>query len=41
MQWGGVLGVVSLGQLVVATVVMSLYSWQLTLLVVVCFVPLA
>jgi putative ABC transport system ATP-binding protein len=41
MQWGGVLGLVSVGQLVVATVVMSLYSWQLTLLVLACFVPLA
>src|SRR3712207_2848887 len=41
MQWGGVLGVVSVGQLLVATVVMALYSWQLTLLVLVCFVPLA
>ena len=40
MQWGGVLGVVSLGQLVVATVVMFVYSWQLTLLVLVCFIPL-
>src|SRR3954453_10699939 len=41
MQWGGVLGVVSLGQLLVATVVMAVYSWQLTLLVLACFVPLA
>ncbi|MGY1824365.1 ABC transporter ATP-binding protein [Geodermatophilus sp. SYSU D00079] len=41
MQWGGVLGVVSVGQLLVATVVMAVYSWQLTLLVLVCFVPLA
>jgi len=40
MQWGGVLGLVSVGQLVVATVVMSVYSWQLTLLVLVCFIPL-
>ena len=40
MQWGGVLGLVSLGQLVVATVVMAFYSWQLTLLVLACFVPL-
>jgi ATP-binding cassette subfamily B protein len=40
MQWGGVLGLVSVGQLVVATVVMSLYSWQLTLLVLACFIPL-
>jgi putative ABC transport system ATP-binding protein len=41
MQWGGVLGVVSVGQLVVATGVMAYYSWQLTLLVLACFVPLA
>src|SRR4051812_3016246 len=40
MQWGGVLGLVSVGQLVVATVVMAVYSWQLTLLVLVCFIPL-
>jgi putative ABC transport system ATP-binding protein len=40
MQWGGVLGLVSLGQLVVAVVVMAVYSWQLTLLVLVCFIPL-
>src|SRR3712207_6067529 len=40
MQWGGVLGVISLGQLLVATVVMFVYSWQLTLLVLACFVPL-
>jgi ATP-binding cassette, subfamily B, bacterial len=40
MQWGGVLGVVSVGQLLVATVVMAVYSWQLTVLVLVCFVPL-
>ncbi|GAB4082829.1 ABC transporter ATP-binding protein [Modestobacter muralis] len=41
MQWGGVLGLISVGQLVVATIVMAVYSWQLTLLVLVCFVPLA
>jgi len=40
MQWGGILGVVSLGQIVIATVVMAIYSWQLTLLVYVCFFPL-
>jgi putative ABC transport system ATP-binding protein len=40
MQWGGVLGLVSVGQLVVATIVMACYSWQLTLLVLACFVPL-
>ncbi|MGI8722692.1 MAG: ABC transporter ATP-binding protein [Geodermatophilaceae bacterium] len=41
MQWGGILGVVSLGQIVIATVVMAVYSWQLTLLVYLCFFPLA
>ena len=40
MQWGGVLLIVSLGQLIVATVLMALYSWQLTLLVWSCFLPL-
>src|SRR5688500_20373821 len=41
MQWGGVLGVVSFGQLTVATVVMAFYSWQLTLILLACFIPLA
>ena len=40
MQWGGLLLVVSLGQLAVATVLMTIYSWQLTVLVWVCFLPL-
>jgi ATP-binding cassette subfamily B protein len=40
MQWGGVLLLVSLGQLVVATALMAYYSWQLTLLVWACFLPL-
>ena len=40
MQWGGLLLVVSVGQLVVATVLMAIYSWQLTLLVWACFLPL-
>jgi putative ABC transport system ATP-binding protein len=40
MQWGGVLGVISVGQLIVATGVMAFYSWPLTLVVLVCFVPL-
>ncbi|MDX6257727.1 MAG: ATP-binding cassette, subfamily bacterial [Frankiales bacterium] len=40
MQWGGLLLVVSAAQLVVATVIMVVYSWQLTLLVYICFVPL-
>lgn len=37
---GGVLFVVSIGQVLVATVIMALYSWQLTLVVWVCFAPL-
>jgi len=40
MQWGGILGVLSLGQLVVASVIMAVYSWQLTLLVYLCFIPM-
>ncbi len=40
MQWGGLLLVVSVGQLLVATVLMAVYSWQLTLLVWLCFLPL-
>ncbi|XVQ13859.1 ABC transporter ATP-binding protein [Spirillospora sp. CA-255316] len=41
MQWGGLLIIVSLGQLVVASVLMAVYSWQLTLLVWAAFLPLA
>jgi len=40
VQWGGLLLVLSVGQLLVATVLMAIYSWQLTLLVWVCFLPL-
>ncbi len=40
VQWGGVLLLVSALQLTVATVVMAVYSWQLTLLTWACFVPL-
>jgi ATP-binding cassette, subfamily B, bacterial len=40
MQWGGLLMVVSFGQLLVATALMAFYSWQLTLLVWLCFLPL-
>src|SRR3954447_1325584 len=40
MQWGGLLMLVSLGQLLVATVLMAIYSWQLTIIVWVCFLPL-
>jgi ATP-binding cassette subfamily B protein len=40
MQWGGMLVIASTGQLIVASVLMAFYSWQLTLLVFACFVPL-
>ena len=40
IQWGGLLLVLSAGQLLVATVLMAVYSWQLTLLVWACFLPL-
>ena len=33
LQWGGVILLVSFGQLTVTTVVMAVYSWQLTLVV--------
>ncbi len=41
MQWGGLLVVVSTVQLLLATGLMLFWSWQLTLLVYVCFLPLA
>ncbi|GLX92797.1 ABC transporter ATP-binding protein [Herbidospora sp. NBRC 101105] len=40
MQWGGLLIIVASGQLVIATVLMAVYSWQLTLLVWGLFLPL-
>ncbi|MEV6981975.1 ABC transporter ATP-binding protein [Sphaerisporangium sp. NPDC051017] len=40
MQWGGLMVIVSLGQLLIASVLMAVYSWQLALLVWACFVPL-
>jgi len=40
MQWGGLMIIVAFGQLLVASVLMFAYSWQLTLLVWLCFVPL-
>ncbi len=41
VQFGGILIVVSLGQFVLASVLMFVYSWQLALVVYTCFVPLA
>jgi ABC-type multidrug transport system fused ATPase/permease subunit len=40
LQFGGLLLVVSLGQLTVTTIVMLVYSWQLTLVVFAAFAPL-
>jgi putative ABC transport system ATP-binding protein len=41
MQWGGLLLVVSVGQVTLATALMLVWSWQLGLLVLACFVPYA
>jgi ATP-binding cassette, subfamily B, bacterial len=41
MQWGGLMLLVNLGQLVLATAVMLVYSWQLALVVIVTISPLA
>ncbi|MCW2608084.1 MAG: putative ABC-type multidrug transport system, ATPase and permease component [Frankiales bacterium] len=40
MQWGGLLVVVSSAQMLLATALMLVWSWQLTLVVYVCFLPL-
>ena len=40
MQWGGLLVVVSTLQMLLATVLMLVWSWQLTVLVYLCFLPL-
>jgi ATP-binding cassette, subfamily B, bacterial len=40
LQWGGVILLVSVGQLTVTTIVMLTYSWQLTLVVYLAFAPL-
>jgi ATP-binding cassette, subfamily B, bacterial len=38
--FGGIIAVVSVGQIIIATVIMAVYSWQLTIVVWVCFLPL-
>ena len=40
LVFGGLLAIVSVGQMLVATVVMIVYSWQLALVVWLCFAPL-
>lgn len=41
LQSTGIMIIVSLGQMVVAAAIMAYYSWQLTIVVLVCFLPLA
>ncbi|WP_436698262.1 ABC transporter ATP-binding protein [Nocardioides sp. BYT-33-1] len=40
LVFGGLIFVVSVGQILIATVVMIFYSWQLALVVWICFAPL-
>jgi ATP-binding cassette, subfamily B, bacterial len=39
LQWGGVILLISVGQVIVTSIVMSVYSWQLTLVVFAAFFP--
>ncbi|NLF04216.1 MAG: ABC transporter ATP-binding protein [Actinomycetales bacterium] len=41
VQWGGIMLLVSVLQIAVSTVVMATLSWQLTIVVWLCFVPVA
>jgi ABC-type multidrug transport system fused ATPase/permease subunit len=40
LVFGGLIFVVSVGQMLVATIIMLVYSWQLTVVVWLCFAPL-
>ena len=40
LVFGGIIGIISVGQVFVATLIMLYYSWQLTLVVWICFAPL-
>jgi ATP-binding cassette, subfamily B, bacterial len=40
LVFGGIFAVISVGQILVATVIMLVYSWQLALVVWLCFAPL-
>ncbi|HET7534797.1 MAG TPA: ABC transporter ATP-binding protein [Nocardioidaceae bacterium] len=40
LVFGGIIAVISVGQIIVATIVMAFYSWQLTIVVWLCFAPL-
>ncbi|WP_269302578.1 ABC transporter ATP-binding protein [Aeromicrobium sp. HA] len=41
LQFTGIMMIISVGQMIVATIVMAFLSWQLTLVVLISFVPLA
>ncbi len=41
LQFGGMILLLSSGQMIIATVLMAVYSWPLTIVVYVCFVPMA
>jgi ATP-binding cassette, subfamily B, bacterial len=40
LVFGGIIGIISVGQIIVATLIMLFYSWQLTIVVWLCFAPL-
>ena len=40
LQFTGIFMIISVGQMIVATAVMAWYSWQLTIVVLICFLPL-
>jgi putative ABC transport system ATP-binding protein len=40
LVFGGIIGIISVGQVIVATLIMLYYSWQLTIVVWLCFAPL-
>ena len=40
LQFTGIFMIISVGQMIVATAVMFWYSWQLTIVVLICFLPL-
>jgi len=40
LQWGGIILLISFGQLTVTTIVMATYSWQLTVVVYLAFLPM-
>lgn len=41
LQFTGIMIIISIGQMIVAAAIMAYYSWQLTIVVLLCFLPLA